>query len=107
MRQALIKVANHSVQWLEMTAFVAKRALDGLAELCGCKFVVAKSLTGVSIMAVIINKDGGGGGGAGFTLVGIIVGAVLLAVAVVGFLMWDNYKSGGAPKAIVVTGQAK
>jgi len=58
-------------------------------------------------MAVIINKDGGGSGGAGFTLVGIIVGAVLLAVAVVGFLMWDNYKSGGAPKAIVVTGQAK
>jgi hypothetical protein len=58
-------------------------------------------------MAVIINKDGGGSGGAGFTLLGIIVGAVLLAVAVVGFLMWDNYKSGGAPKAIVVTGQAK
>jgi len=26
---------------------------------------------------------------------------------VVGFLMWDNYKSGGAPKAIIVTGQAK
>ena len=38
---------------------------------------------------------------------GFILGAVLLAVGIVGFLMWDNYKSGGAPKAIVVTGQAK
>jgi hypothetical protein len=58
-------------------------------------------------MAVIINKDGSGSGGAGYTLLGLILGAVLLAVAVVGFLMWDNYKSGGAPKAIIVTGQAK
>jgi hypothetical protein len=58
-------------------------------------------------MAVIINKDSNGSGGAGYTLLGLILGAVLLAVAVVGFLMWDNYKSGGAPKAIVVTGQAK
>jgi len=58
-------------------------------------------------MAVIINKDGGGSGGAGFTLLGIVLGAVLLAVAVVGFLMWDNFKSGGAPKAVIVTGQAK
>jgi hypothetical protein len=56
-------------------------------------------------MAVIINKDGGGGGG--YTFLGVILGAVLLAVSVVGFLMWDNYKSGGAPKAIVITGQAK
>ena len=31
-------------------------------------------------------------------------GQFLLAVGVVGFFMWDNYKSGGAPKAIVVTG---
>ncbi len=36
-----------------------------------------------------------------------IMGAVLVAVGIVGFFMWDNYKSGGAPKAIVVTGQAK
>ena len=57
-------------------------------------------------MAVIINKDSGGSG-AGYTFLGLILGAVLLAVAVVGFLMWDNYKSGGAPKAIVVTGQSK
>lgn len=58
-------------------------------------------------MAVIIEKDGGGNGSGGSAVLGFILGAVLLAVAVVGFLMWDNYKSGGAPKAIVVTGQAK
>ena len=58
-------------------------------------------------MAVIINKDSSGGGSGGYTLLGVILGAVLLAVAVVGFLMWDNYKSGGAPKAIIVTGQSK
>ena len=26
---------------------------------------------------------------------GFLLGAVMIAVAVVGFLMWDNYKSGG------------
>ena len=57
-------------------------------------------------MAVVINKDGGGGSG-GYTLLGLILGAVLVVVAVVGFFMWDNYKSGGAPKAIVITGQSK
>jgi hypothetical protein len=31
----------------------------------------------------------------------------VLVVAVVGFFMWDNYKSGGAPKAITVTEQHK
>lgn len=56
-------------------------------------------------MATIIEKDGGSGGGN--AVMGFILGAVLLAVAVVGFFMWDNYKSGGAPKAIVVTGQSK
>jgi hypothetical protein len=58
-------------------------------------------------MAVIINKDGGGGGAAGYTFLGLILGAVLLAVAVIGFWMWDNYKSGGVPKAVVITGEAK
>ena len=57
-------------------------------------------------MAVIIEKDSGGGGG-GMGIMGFILGAVMLAVAVVGFLMWDNYKSGGAPKAVIVTGQPK
>ena len=56
-------------------------------------------------MAVEIIKEGGNGGGN--AVIGFILGAVLLAVAVVGFFMWDNYKSGGAPKAIVVTGQSK
>ena len=58
-------------------------------------------------MATIIVKDGGGGGGGGNAIIGFILGAVMLAVGVVGFLMWDNYKSGGAPKAIVVIGQHK
>jgi hypothetical protein len=58
-------------------------------------------------MAVIIDKDSNGGGSGGYTLLGVILGVVLLAAAVVGFLMWDNYKSGGAPKAIIVTGQTK
>jgi uncharacterized protein (UPF0333 family) len=57
-------------------------------------------------MATIIENDGGGGGG-GNVLLGFILGAVLIAVGIVGFFMWDNYKSGGAPKAIVVTGQSK
>jgi hypothetical protein len=59
-------------------------------------------------MAVIIEKDGKeGGSGAGFGIMGFILGAVMLAVGVVGFLMWDNYKSGGAPKAVIVSGQSK
>jgi hypothetical protein len=58
-------------------------------------------------MATIIEKDSGGGGGGGNTFLGFLLGAVLIVVAIVGFFMWDNYKSGGAPKAIVVTGQSK
>jgi hypothetical protein len=58
-------------------------------------------------MATIIEKDGGNSGGGGNAIMGFILGAVMLAVGVVGFFMWDNYKSGGAPKAIVVTGQHK
>lgn len=54
-------------------------------------------------MAVIVNKDGGNGGAGGFTFLGLVLGIVLAVVAVVGFFMWDNYKSGGAPKAVVVT----
>lgn len=54
-------------------------------------------------MAVIINKDGSSGGSAGSAFIGMIVGAVALAAAVLGFFMWDNYKSGGAPKAVVIT----
>jgi hypothetical protein len=57
-------------------------------------------------MATIIEKDTGGGGG-GNSLLAFLVGAVLVVVAVVGFFMWDNYKSGGAPKSITVTEQHK
>src|SRR3954470_5669875 len=59
-------------------------------------------------MATIIEKDSGdGGGGGGNVLLSFILGAVLLAVAIVGFFMWDNYKSGGAPKSVTVTTQSK
>ena len=56
-------------------------------------------------MATVIEKDGNGGGGN--AVIGFILGAVLIVVGIVGFFMWDNYKRGGAPKAIVVAGQAK
>jgi hypothetical protein len=56
-------------------------------------------------MATIIEKDSGGGGGN--AVIGFILGAVLIVVGIVGFLMWDNYKSGGAPKAVVISGQNK
>ena len=47
-----------------------------------------------SSMAVEVDNSGGGGN----VLLGFLLGAVLIAVAVVGFFMWDNYKShtGGA-----------
>ena len=54
-------------------------------------------------MAVIINKDGESGGSGGSAVLGFILGAVALAVAIGGSFMWDNYKSGGAPKAVVIT----
>jgi hypothetical protein len=41
----------------------------------------------------------------GNTFIGFLLGGVLVAVAVVGFFMWDNYKShtgGGAPTATVI-----
>ena len=59
-------------------------------------------------MATIIEKDGnGGGGGGGNVVIGFLLGAVLIVAAIVGFIMWDNYKSGGAPKAVIITGQSK
>jgi len=51
-------------------------------------------------MAVEVDSSGGGGN----ALIGFLLGAVLVAVAIVGFFMWDNYKShtgGGAPAATV------
>lgn len=35
-------------------------------------------------------------GNGGTAFLSFIVGALLVGVAVVGFFMWDNYKSGGA-----------
>jgi len=43
-------------------------------------------------------------GNSGNTILGFLLGGVLVAVAVVGFFMWDNYKSHAgapAPAAIV------
>ena len=53
-------------------------------------------------MATEINTSGDGG--SGNTLLGFLLGAVLVAVAIVGFFMWDNYKShtgGGAPTSTI------
>ena len=55
-------------------------------------------------MTVEIVKEGGNGGGN--AVMGFILGAVMLAVTVVGFFMWDNFESGGAhsaPTAVRVT----
>jgi len=52
-------------------------------------------------MATEINT---GDGSNGNTMIGFLLGAVLVAVGIVGFFMWDNYKShtgAGAPAAIV------
>ena len=48
-------------------------------------------------MAVEVRNDGSGGGGN--TVLAFLLGIVLVAVAVIGFFMWDNYKAhtgGGA-----------
>ena len=54
-------------------------------------------------MAVEIESSGGGGN----VLIGFLLGAVLVAVAIVGFFMWDNYKShtggGPAPASATIT----
>jgi len=53
-------------------------------------------------MAVEVDNSGGGGN----VLIGFLLGAVLIAVAIVGFFMWDNYKShvgaGPAPAPTVI-----
>jgi hypothetical protein len=57
----------------------------------------------------IINTGGNGGGG-GKVVMAFILGGVMLAVGVVGFFMWDNFKSGGAnsvPSAIHITVKGK
>ena len=53
-------------------------------------------------MAVEVDNSGGGGIN---VLVGFLLGAVMVAVAIVGFFMWDNFKShsggGAAPTATI------
>lgn len=49
-------------------------------------------------MPVEIIKEGGNGGGN--AVIGFILGGVMIAVAIVGFLMWDNFKSGGGAPAV-------
>ncbi len=55
-------------------------------------------------MTTEINTNGSGSGN---VLMSFLLGAVLVVVAVVGFFMWDNYKShtggGAAPAAINLT----
>jgi hypothetical protein len=52
-------------------------------------------------MAVEVDNSGGSGN----VLIGFLLGAVLIAVAIVGFFMWDNYKShaGASAPAATVT----
>ena len=40
---------------------------------------------------MIIENSGGDGGGN--TFIGFVLGGILVVVAIVGFFMWDNYKS--------------
>jgi hypothetical protein len=52
---------------------------------------------------MIVETKSGGGGNVVFSF---ILGAVLVAVGVIAFFMWDNYKSGGshpAPAGISLT----
>ncbi len=51
---------------------------------------------------MIVENNGGGGGN---VFLGFLLGGVLVAVAIVGFFMWDNYKShtGGGQPATHIT----
>jgi len=54
-------------------------------------------------MAVEVDNSGDGGSN---VLVGFLLGAVMVAVAIVGFFMWDNFKShsgGGATPTATIT----
>ena len=51
-------------------------------------------------MAVEVDSSRGGGN----AIIGFLLGAVLVVVAVIGFFMWDNYKShGGSASAPTAT----
>jgi hypothetical protein len=64
-------------------------------------FVAAGQILQEHIMIVETKESGGGN-----VILAFILGGVLVVVAVVGFFMWDNYKSGGghpAPAGINLT----
>lgn len=49
--------------------------------------------------------DSNDGGGSGNVLIGFLLGGVMVAVAIVGFFMWDGYKShggGAAPSQVTL-----
>ena len=50
-------------------------------------------------MAVEVENSGGGSN----VLIGFLLGVVLLAVGIVGFFMWDNYKSHAGATAPTAT----
>jgi len=54
-------------------------------------------------MAVEVDNSGGSGN----VLIGFLLGAVLVAIAIVGFFMWDNYKSHAGVPAATVTVEKK
>ncbi len=47
-------------------------------------------------MATEINTTNGGGGG-GNVMLAFLLGAVIVFAGIIGFFMWDHYKSGGGP----------
>jgi hypothetical protein len=53
-------------------------------------------------MATEINTTNGGGGG-GNVMLAFLLGAVIVFAGIIGFFMWDHYKSGaGAPHPTAV-----
>jgi len=61
-----------------------------------------RSVSAINISREEIMADDNSGGAN--TFIGFLLGAVLVAVGIVGFFMWDNYKShtgGGAPAATI------
>jgi hypothetical protein len=50
-------------------------------------------------MAVEVDNSGGSGN----VLIGFLLGAVLVAICIVGFFMWDNYKSHAGVSAPTAT----
>ncbi len=54
-------------------------------------------------MATEINTTNGGGGGGGNVMLAFLLGAVIVFAGIIGFFMWDHYKSGAGAPATVIT----